>query len=523
MISLPLCKFAEQSRILLFGICLLFTTSVFAQLTPTFVNNASQMANGCYRITNNAQSNSGAVWYNNPIDLSNDFEIVFNAYFGANSNGADGMTFVLKTTANPVIGIIGGGLGYRDLPDQPSLAVEFDTYRNVNASNGLFVNDPLFDHVALQKAGNISHASADNLVAPVQASPTSTNIKDNTEHEVKIRWRASTQAFTVIFDCSERFTYLGDLINDVFGGTSNVYFGFTGSTGGQANLQYICFQYLSFLDAGIQDKLICAGASVDDIDGSYTGASTYQWTPTTGVSNPNIAAPVFTPTETTTYLLTVTDNCGDVMEHEFTITVADFEASVTAVESPVCNGTGEAQFAIMGEPNAEVAYTINNGAEETVFLDDTGAALVTVSDVTVGQTLQLVNLTVAEEPFCTVPLTESAFVDVTLDDASFYLNPGCTGATATVTGVSGGVFTFDVTPGDGAIIDETTGEISNAVPGATYSVQYLTNGTCPNTNVEQVTLYLLPTISSPITDYVLCDQTDYMTPDGIEEFDLTTK
>lgn len=91
-----------------------FVNLCTAQLTATYVNNAYDMGNGCYTITNNAQSNSGAAWYNNPIDLTADFDIVFNAYFGANPNGADGMTFVLKTTPNPVLGGIGGGLGYED-------------------------------------------------------------------------------------------------------------------------------------------------------------------------------------------------------------------------------------------------------------------------------------------------------------------------------------------------------------------------------------------------------------------------
>ncbi|MFL9839279.1 L-type lectin-domain containing protein, partial [Flavobacterium sp. ST-75] len=514
MKSLPHFIPSYLSRIFIFGICFFLSSQVFAQLTPSFVNNASEMANGCYRITNNAQSNSGAVWYNNPIDLNNDFEIVFNAYFGANSNGADGITFVMKTTSTPVIGIIGGGLGYRDLPDQPSLAVEFDTYKNTNTSSGLFVNDPVFDHVALQTAGNISHASVNNLVAPVQASPTSTNIKDNTEHEVKIRWNSSSQTFKVIFDCSERFSYTADLINDIFDGTSNVYFGFTGSTGGQSNLQYVCFQYLSFLESGLENQVICAGDSVDTIDGTYTGAVSYQWSPIIGVSNPSIPNPVFSPAQTITYTLTITDSCGDTLEQDVTIEVSQPSAVVGIIESPVCSSTGEAQFLISGEPDTEVTYSINNGIEQNVIIDDTGNTTVSVTDMTEDVTINLVSITMLSSPFCTSTLAETATVEVVLDDASFFLIPGCDGATATVTGVTGGVFDFSEPPIDDAVIDPATGEITGGTPEATYFVSYTTNGFCSNTSIEQVTLFPLPTIPSPITNYVQCDQTDPDANDG---------
>ncbi|WP_129752076.1 choice-of-anchor L domain-containing protein, partial [Flavobacterium beibuense] len=56
---------------------------------------------------------------------------------------------------------------------------------------------------------------------------------------------------------------------------------------------------------------------------------------------------------------------------------------------------------------------------------------------------------------------------------------------------------------------------------------YVVTGTAPYTCDDEdsfdVIINPLPAPPAPITDYVLCDQTDYMTPDGIEEFDLTTK
>ena len=360
-----------SSKILLAGICLLFSVNGFAQLTPTFVGSASSTSPDCYTITTNTISNSGAAWYNNPIDLSQDFDIVFNAFFGANAGGADGMAFVLKTTPNAVIGNVGGGLGYQNLPGQPSLAVEFDTY-----TNGAPTNDPAFDHIALLKGGNVDHSGPNSLVAPVPASATITNIKDNQQHEVKILWRALTHTLTVIFDCSTRITYNDQIITSIFGGSPIVYFGFTGSTGALSNQQSVCFKYISFLPSALQDQVVCEGGSINTIDGTIAGAVSYLWTPTTGVSNPAIANPVFSPTTTTTYTLTVTDGCGQTYVRDFTATIPDIPVA-NPIDLTVCDEPGPDYFelhdndAVMKAPltdpdDYEIEYyhnmaEINNG------------------------------------------------------------------------------------------------------------------------------------------------------------------
>ena len=67
-------------------------------------------------------------------------------------------------------------------------------------------------------------------------------------------------------------------------------------------------------DAGA-DKTICNGEAVT-IGGSPASSGgtqphKYSWSPTTGLSNPNIANPVANPSTTTTYTLTVTDDNGN--------------------------------------------------------------------------------------------------------------------------------------------------------------------------------------------------------------------
>ncbi|KAF2519429.1 T9SS type B sorting domain-containing protein [Flavobacterium salilacus subsp. salilacus] len=500
-------------KTLVITIGLMFSTHTWAQLVPSYVGNAYSTGDGCYVITPNLQQQAGAAWYDNPIDLNQDFDIVFNGFFGSSDSGADGMAFVLKTTANPVIGLPGEGLGYQQLPETPSLAVEFDTYQN----SGGAINDPYYDHIALQKNGNTNHLSPNSLTSYVQASATSVNIENNTEHEVKIKWRAQEQRFIVIFDCNERINYTGDIINTVFGGESTVYFGFTASTGDATNQQSVCFQYLSFLESPLDDKTVCLGEAVTDIDGTFPGATNYQWSPATGVSNTNIADPTFTPDATTTYTLTITDNCGVVTEESFTITVIpNPDVTVTAAASPVCSGE-DAVFNFSGTPDSEVTYTLNGGDEQTILLDDTGAASLAVT-ASSQQIVQLVNVALTEAPFCEADVTGSATVTIAAGSASFAMTPDCEGATATVTGDAGGTFAFNPVPADGSVIDSTTGTISGGTPGATYFVEYTVNGSCLASTIESVTLFPPVSYNTP-SDLMVCDSDEN---DGFAEFNLNT-
>ncbi|MBN8781746.1 MAG: hypothetical protein ABS85_13550 [Sphingobacteriales bacterium SCN 48-20] len=67
------------------------------------------------------------------------------------------------------------------------------------------------------------------------------------------------------------------------------------------------------------DTAICTGASFTR--GAVSNATTYSWSPTTGVSAPTSPAPVFSPTQTTTYTVTAsTANC--TATDAFVVTVA---------------------------------------------------------------------------------------------------------------------------------------------------------------------------------------------------------
>lgn len=103
---------------------------------------------------------------------------------------------------------------------------------------------------------------------------------------------------------------------------------------------------------------------------------------------------------------------------------------------------------------------------------------------------------------------DSDVVEVTVnpqDDASFTFNNFCVGAANGPTNIvtTGGTFTFNPMPTDGATIDGTTGEISNGTLATTYTVQYETFGVCPDVTTETVTVQAN---DDPAFEYLLtCD------------------
>ncbi|MBV7270745.1 hypothetical protein KCG49_16295, partial [Winogradskyella sp. WHY3] len=92
---------------------------------------------------------------------------------------------------------------------------------------------------------------------------------------------------------------------------------------------------------------------------------------------------------------------------------------------------------------------------------------------------------------------------LTSDDASFTVTPTCDGGTVTITGTTGGTFSFDVPPTDAAVIDPATGEITNASPGTSYSISYTTVGLCSDTEV--VTFDTLPIDDASFSVEPTCD------------------
>jgi gliding motility-associated-like protein len=305
--------------------------SLNAQLQPNLIGDASDIGNNCFVITADNYNQRGGVWYNNPIDFSNDFIISFQGNFGnKDTNGADGMALVFKGNPTPELGNAGAGIGYQGI--SPSLAVEFDTWRNE------IFGDPIWDHLAVVGNGVPDHNGINNLAGPVQASATSEDVEDGLVHEIKIEWSATSAIFRVYFDCEVRIELNLDVMNHIFSGDNSVYFGFVASTGSFANLHQVCFNSVSFVDdLQLKDEVICAGDSIE-IDATIASGVSYNWSPIEGISDPTVANPVFSPMVTTDYTVIIADVCGDVTEEEVRISVNPIESTFFDPIDPICEG-----------------------------------------------------------------------------------------------------------------------------------------------------------------------------------------
>ncbi len=203
---------------------------LFSQYTVN--GNSSRDNCHCYTLTPDAFTQSGSVWNNFKIDLTQSFDFNFDINLGCSDGGADGIVFVLQPISTSV-GSSGGGLGFAGIT--PSVGVSIDTWQNTPD------NDPAYDHIAIQLNGNLNHTdAAANIAGPETALANSDNIEDCQWHTLRVQWDPVTKKISAFVDGNQRVSATKDLTADVFAGNPQVFWGFTGSTGGAKNLQRFC-------------------------------------------------------------------------------------------------------------------------------------------------------------------------------------------------------------------------------------------------------------------------------------------
>ena len=91
-------------------------------------------------------------------------------------------------------------------------------------------------------------------------------------------------------------------------------------------------------DAG-NDVTICSG---DSIQLNATGGTSYNWSPVTGLSNPNIANPLANPATTTTYHVNVTNMNGCMNKDSVVVNVTNVLVANAGPDSSICAGNNVA-------------------------------------------------------------------------------------------------------------------------------------------------------------------------------------
>ena len=344
-----------------FNLTIILIQFAFLPLQAQFILNGSAVDLGgdCIRLTPNALTQTGSAWNPDKVNLRQDFRVEVDMFLGSSNAGADGMDFVLQPIST-AIGVSGGGLGY--LGVSPSLAAEFDTWQNTDYF------DPACDHVAIVSNGNPSHSGPTSLVSPVDILATSCNAEDNTYHAVSIRWTAATTTLEVFVDCVPRVSYSGDVVSTIFGGDSLVFYGFTAATGGAANEHTFCFRKLDF-SLPTTTFSTCPGDTV--ALESALGFSGYSWSPETNISDPSSSNPLVWPDVTTTYIVSYSDDCGEVYEDSVIIEVSpDIILPVLPSDPLICEGES---LTLGDAPVPGYVYLWSTGSTaSSITVDETG-------------------------------------------------------------------------------------------------------------------------------------------------------
>jgi hypothetical protein len=171
-------------------------------------------------------------------------------------------------------------------------------------------------------------------------------------------------------------------------------------------------------------------------------------------------------------------------------TTSETECAETSTLDVTVLDAEDASFAMTATCDGGTALIIGNSGGTFSFNPEPGdGAVIDSSTGTITNGLSGVTYTIMYTT--SGPCSESSTEEVTVlpsEDASFFMTPTCDGAFATITGDTGGRFQLNPEPGDGAVINATTGTITNGVPGATYTVEYTTNGNCAATSSQSVTV-----------------------------------
>ena len=196
-------------------------------------NSATIISDECIRLTPDIPYVSGSAWYKKAIDLNMPFEMVICLVLGEKDlEGADGITFVFHPRIQT--GFRGEGMGFGGL--RPSLGLEFDTYQNYH------LNDPVDDHLAVMINGQTFHGFD---YPPINL----TNLEDGGRHRLRITWDPEEKKLDIYLDGELQLGYSADLVGNVFGGNSKIYWGVTAATGRLSNFQDICIKKLIFAEA----------------------------------------------------------------------------------------------------------------------------------------------------------------------------------------------------------------------------------------------------------------------------------
>lgn len=173
---------------------------------------------------------------------------------------------------------------------------------------------------------------------------------------------------------------------------------------------------LPIVSAG-PDVWVCPGASIQL---NATGATTYSWSPTTGLSNASIANPVASPAATSTYIVTGTDGNLCVSTDTITVIVTSIVPIDPGVDTTICAGDSTV---LGGTPTSPTGTTFSwfpaGSLDDPTLANPTAFPMVTTTYFVIASndtcsTIDSVTVTVNNLP----PANAGPDVDICIGDTT---------------------------------------------------------------------------------------------------------
>lgn len=225
----------------------------------------------------------------------------------------------------------------------------------------------------------------------------------------------------------------------------------------------------------------------------------YSWSPTAGLSDPNIANPIASPTTTTTYTLTVSEigACTAPQTADLTLTVNPLPNGSILGDAALCEGDPVPTLTLSGSGSTSpytIDYSLNGVPQTSVVTAGTSTTIVGPNSPPGTYIYEITNVTDASTTLCS---------QVTSSIATVIVNGNpivSAGADVELCEPNGGIATEVTLNGSGAttyVWDNSVTDGISFVPPAAQITIYTVTGTdangCIGTDQVAVSSYPLPT------------------------------
>ena len=264
-------------------ILILFSIQVSSlNLSGQFAANGTAMMidDQCFGFSPTSGFPGGSIWHLDLFDLTDTLDVNFQVVFGCPGDvGNEGLIFAFQVIG-AFAGNYNGALGFEKL--EPSIGVEFDLLTDPE------LGDPEFDHMTIFWNGDFNHDAGNGLPPPQFILEDRQDLQDCLPHDLRFRWLPLATMLEVYVDCTLRLSYRLDIVNNIFGGRNEVFWGVTSSSRDEASTMIICPEFSEQLDI-LEDVSVCQGTEIS-LKAPITG-QTYQWSPGIHLNDSTIQEP----------------------------------------------------------------------------------------------------------------------------------------------------------------------------------------------------------------------------------------